>query len=172
MCLHGCLSLPWVTSTDCLGLKAVTVHDAVIPPLHHWTNWQFYSLLHTPVAGFSVPQFCAPPHPPICQTESQSCACGPIVAVRMIYSIWWVSYGVTCRNRSQAAQAITGWLSSKSKSKLPPGQRKVSKSLVLRNCLTLTVLQPFNIKSDQFQLIKTTPQSQWPDQYHHLGLTA
>ena len=46
--------IPGVISADCLGLRAVTVHDPVnssSPSLNK------LSLLHTPVTGFSAPQF-------------------------------------------------------------------------------------------------------------------
>lgn len=75
--------------------------------------------------------------PSICQRESQSCVCCVIAAVRLIYSIGWVSYGVTCRIRSHAAQLITGWLSSN----LPSGQREVSCFNKLRNTRGTTTFQ-------------------------------
>lgn len=130
-----------IISADCLGLRAVTVHDPLVLLfiVEQTDSFTVCSTLLLP--GLAFLNFL-----PTCQCESQSCICGPIVAVTLIYSIWWVSYGVTCRNRSHAAQPITGWLSSKSKSTLPSGQREVSFFNKLRNTHGTTTFQ-YQIRS-------------------------
>lgn len=81
-------------------LRVVRFHDPVILPLVLGAAHPI-TFLQTAPDSCCLAQFFS--ISPICQYELQSCAAGPIVAVKMIYYIQWVSYQVTCRETAHIA---------------------------------------------------------------------